>query len=69
MEEIRDIEGRLICYCNAQNGIIENSYKKQVISIQVPVGGEVVIQRENVSTLIKRRTKTQFYVFSQPPYA
>jgi len=68
MEEIRDIEGRLIGYGDAFRGVVENSYKKQTMSIYLPVGGEVVINRENVMTSIARRSENQFYVYSQHEY-
>ena len=65
MEEIRDMEGRLVCYGDAFTGKLEIAYKKQQIFMLLPVGGQIVITREGVMTTIVRRTSSQFYVYSQ----
>lgn len=65
MEEIRDIKGRLVCYCNSATGSLESAYKKQFIMVQMPLGGKIMFVRDGIATNIIRRTPSQFYVYSQ----
>lgn len=65
MEEVRDIKGRLVCYCNSETGTLESAYKKQLIMVQMPPGGKIAFVRDGVATNIIRRTHSQFYVYSQ----
>ena len=66
MEEVRDYRGRLVCYCNAQIGELETSYKRQSIFMSLPVSAKIVFVREGVATYIARKSATQFHVYSHP---
>lgn len=65
MEEVRDIQGRLVCYCNGSTGELKSVYKRQSVYAMIPVGGSIAFVREGIVTHISRRTAHQFYVFSQ----
>lgn len=65
MEEVRDLHGHLICYCDGQTGELESAYKRQLIFATIPVGGKIAFVREGIATFIHRKTPSQFYVYSQ----
>ena len=65
MEEIRDMEGRLVCYGDAFTGKLEIAYKKQQIFMLLPVGGQIVITREGV--MDNHRQKDELTVLCLQP--
>ncbi len=64
MEEIRDIDNHLICYADYEKGFIEHSYHKELISMVLPVGGEVMFTRGKCFTIIRRLDTERLYVLS-----
>ena len=64
MEEIRDIDNHLICYADYTKGFIEHSYHKELISIVLPIGGEIMFTRGKCYTIIRRLEIDQLYVYS-----
>lgn len=65
MEEIRDIDNHLVCYADSKRGFIERSYHKELTSIVLPIGGEVMFTRGKCYTIIRRLDTGQLYVYSQ----
>ncbi len=65
MEAIRDIDNHLVCYADYTRGFIERSYHKELISLVLPVGSEMMITRGNCYTIIRRLDSGKFYVYSQ----
>lgn len=66
MEEVRDANGHLVCYCDATSGEIESIFKQQSIYATLPVGGKIAFVRYGTMTLIHRKTPTLFSVYSYP---
>ena len=64
MEAIRDIDNHLVCYADYARGFIEHSYQKEMISICLPTGGEVMFKKGSCYTIIRRLDTGQFYVYS-----
>ncbi len=64
MEEVRDIDNHLICYADAKKGLIEHTYLKEMISISLPVGGEVLFIKSGCYTVIRRMNSENVYVSS-----
>ena len=66
MEEVRDIEQHLVCCVDAYQGIIVRTRNKnqERISIQLPVGGQVMFEINSIYTLIRRLDSGQMYVLS-----
>lgn len=64
MEDIRDCKGRLACKGNATTGFIEISYKRCKTSTQIPIGGRLKIERDDVVTIVSRPNNSTFHVES-----
>ena len=64
MEEVRHIDNHLICYADAKKGLIEHTYLKEMISISLPVGGEVLFIKSGCYTVIRRMNSENVYVSS-----
>lgn len=64
MEAIRDIDHHLVCYADYSRGLIEHTHQKEMISISLPVGGEVLFIKGNCYTMIRRMAAGNLYVFS-----
>ena len=68
MEEIRDLDHRLVCRADSEKGLIEYANRKEVIRIRLPAGGETVFIRGERYTLVRRAGPGKWYVFSGYQY-
>lgn len=64
MKPIRDLEKRVVCYANAKTGLVEAKYKKQTTKTVVPIGGKMIITRDNTETVLERTSNLNFKVTS-----
>lgn len=64
MEAVLDGKGRLARYVDNETGLVENSYKGNKTSIVLQVGEIFKIERQDVTTLLKRREDRSFEVES-----
>lgn len=65
MEELRNHKHQLIGMGDPETGFVEQSYKRQTTRTHLPIGGEMVVERNNVITTIKRLNKYRFEVNSE----
>lgn len=63
MKPIRDYENSIVCYADAFTGCVESKYKKQKTSTCLPVGGEMIFERERTKTIIRRKNTKEFEIF------
>lgn len=64
MEAVLDCKGRLACYVDNETGLVENRYKGNKTSIVLQVGEIFKIERQDVTTLLKRMEDSSFEVES-----
>ena len=62
MEPVRDINHHLVCCVDSERGLIEHIHQKEMVRICLPVGGEVLIIRQDNYTLIRRIGPRSFFV-------
>lgn len=65
LQQIRDKCNHLICLADTQTGKIIAKYKKYCVDVQLPVGGEITLQREGTKTVIRRINDMCFDVLRQ----
>lgn len=54
MEEIRDMDRKMLCTADRRRGIIEHVSRKDRIRIFLPVGGEVRFEKGRTCTVVRR---------------
>lgn len=64
MEAVFDCKGRIACYVDNDTGLVENSYKGNKTSVVLQKGDIFKIERQNVTTLLKRKDSRSFEVES-----
>ncbi|WP_346866623.1 MULTISPECIES: hypothetical protein [unclassified Clostridium] len=66
LEPIKDYQNHIVCYADAKTGLLESKYKKQTTKTYLAIGGEFIITKDNIETVIKRISWIAFEVHSYP---
>ena len=66
LKPIEDYQKHIICYVDAETGMLESKYKKQITKTYLAIGGEFTIIRDMTETVIKRISTIAFEVHSYP---
>jgi len=64
MEILRDCIGRIACKGDAETGLIEVIFKRCKTTTQIPIGGSLCIERDNIVTKINRLNYFTFHIES-----
>ena len=64
MEELRNHKNQLVGMGDPETGLIEQSYKRQITRMHLPIGGVMTVERNNIETTIKRLNSYKFEVNS-----
>lgn len=62
MKPIKDYENKVVCHADELTGRIESKNKKQKTSTCLPIGGEVVFERERTKTVVRRKSEHELEV-------
>ena len=64
MKQYKDRIGRCVCYADAVTGVVEHEYKKVKTKTTVPIGGEFIVERDGIITILKRINTVKFKIIS-----
>ena len=65
MEYIRDCKGRLVCKIEPFDDFIESAYKRQITKTRLPIGGDFIVERDGIRTIVTRYNINEIDVESQ----
>ena len=64
MQDIHDCKGHLVCKGEPTSGLVEAIYKRQLTMTHLGIGGEFIVEREGIRTIVTRKSWYEFKIDS-----
>ena len=60
--DVRNKDGKLVAKALLDEGLFLCLYKRQLTTIELPIGGKIIIERDGVETQITRISATEYII-------
>ena len=60
--DVRNKDGKLVAKALLDEGLFLCLYKRQLTTIELPIGGKITIERDGVETQITRISATEYII-------